>query len=175
MTFSKPAIFLAGLGLFTLAYGYLALSYPGVHVTGGMTTTQNFTLAAAPVHVISGTVKDEVMGWPLRARITILGDPVGPPAPLNQVDTNPTTGFYSMTLPEGTSYTLRATALVSGRTPFDQFRDASRLLPPCTGPRPSQGLALGPWSRHGNGRAARHLLCTQSNGSDRPIGPGTQL
>jgi hypothetical protein len=88
-------------------YGYIASTANAVAITDGATTTQNFTLAAAPSGIISGTVKDSAGNWPLYARIDIAGFPGGP------VYTNPVTGEYSVTL-VGAPYTFTVTALTGG-------------------------------------------------------------
>jgi len=93
---------LAG-GSYTLTaadYGYASGTQSGVQVTANQTTTENFTLSAAPSGTLSGTVTDgSGQGWPLHAQITIPGYPGG------SVWTSPYTGKYSVTLPQG-SYAL---------------------------------------------------------------------
>ncbi len=104
----------------TQAYGYTAVEVTGISVVSGTTTTQNFQLTAVPTFVVSGTVKDAVGGWPLYANITVDGIPFNPPAPNNSVWTNPATGYYSLTLAEGVSYTLHATAWAAGYSVANQ-------------------------------------------------------
>lgn len=90
-------------------YGYITSTVPGVTITAPGTTTQNFTLAAAPTYTISGSVTDSGTTWPLYARIDIAGSPGGP------VFTNPSTGSYSVDLAAG-SYTFTVTAMSGGYT-----------------------------------------------------------
>lgn len=91
-------------GVYTVtasAYWYLPATITGVIVTSGAATTRDFSLTAAPTHVVSGTVT-ELGGIPLSAQIEFRDSPV-------TVWTNPATGFYSATLAQG-SYTARVTA-----------------------------------------------------------------
>jgi hypothetical protein len=94
---------LAGGATYTLTaadYGYQSGNDSNVTVTTGQTTTENFTLTAAPSGTLSGTVSDgSGQGWGLHAQITIPGYPAG------SVWTDPVTGRYSVTLPQG-SYSL---------------------------------------------------------------------
>ena len=94
-------------------YGFLPSTVNGIGVTAGVTTTQNFVLATAPSHVVSGTVSDSVTGWPLYASVVISG--AGYPG--STLWTDPVTGFYSATLVDGITYTLAATAWVGGYDP----------------------------------------------------------
>lgn len=81
-------------------YGYLSTTGTGVAVSAGNTGTRDFALAAQPSTTLSGTVTDgSGHGWPLHARIGISGYPDG------AVYTDPVTGRYSVTLPQG-DYTL---------------------------------------------------------------------
>ncbi len=107
------------------AFGYLPSTASGVVVTANMTTTQNFSLTPAPRRVVSGTVSDALAGWPLYARLTITTN-----TGYNlQVWNHPVTGFYSVTLPEGTSYFFQVDAWVNGYNP------ASRVVGPLTADR----------------------------------------
>ena len=107
------------------AFGYLPSSVSGVAITAGVTTTQNFTLTAAPRRVVSGTVSDAVAGWPLYARLDIT-DGGGYAA---QIWNHPVTGFYSVTLPEGAVFTWTVNAWVGGYNP------AYRSIGPLTADR----------------------------------------
>ena len=69
------------------------------------------------MHVISGTVTDATTGWPLYAHITVAGNPANPPAPADDFWTDPVTGFYSVTLAEGITYTFDVAAWVTGYLP----------------------------------------------------------
>ncbi|CAG0936880.1 Serine protease AprX [Thermoflexales bacterium] len=92
------------------AYGYLPAHRSGVEVTLNTTTTQHFSLTAAANYVISGTVTDNATGYPLDATITVDGEPFDPPVASAQ--TNPATGYYSLTLAGGQAYTLTVSALL---------------------------------------------------------------
>ena len=82
-------------------YGYITGSASGVAVTDGATTVQDFSLAPAPMTTISGTVTDDSgQGWPLYAAINIGG------APIPTLHTDPVTGAYSVSLPQGASVTI---------------------------------------------------------------------
>jgi uncharacterized repeat protein (TIGR01451 family) len=104
----------APVGVYTVtasAYGYFPEVASGVEVLSGTETVQNFELEVAPTHVISGVVSDADTGWSLYAKITPTGTPLTP------VWSDPITGFYSMTLPEGTSYTFNVEAFAAGYLP----------------------------------------------------------
>jgi len=111
------------------AYGYQPATASGVSITLGLTTTQGLALASVPLHTVSGYVRDVNTGRPLSATITIRGDPVQPPAPYNQVWTNPATGYYSTTLAEAVAYTFDVDASASGYLP------AQRVVGEVTGNR----------------------------------------
>jgi hypothetical protein len=82
-------------------FGYTTGTQSGVTVTAGKTVTENVALSGPPPGTLSGTVTDgSGEGWPLHAQITVPGDPDGP------FWASPSTGKYSITLPQG-SYTLR--------------------------------------------------------------------
>ncbi len=92
------------------AYGYLPGIAAGVEIVSGTTTLQNFALSPAPVHLITGTVSDGAAGWPLYAEIQISGYPESP------IWTDPATGSYQITLPEG-NYTFEVHAWQEGYLP----------------------------------------------------------
>ncbi|MGB9724538.1 MAG: carboxypeptidase regulatory-like domain-containing protein, partial [Chloroflexia bacterium] len=85
------------------AYGYLPGTAGGVVVVTDTVTTQDFDLQPAPTYVVSGTVTEVGSGTPLYAQVSVLGTPLPP------VWTDPNTGYYSITVAEGT-YTFRVTA-----------------------------------------------------------------
>jgi len=89
-------------------YGYISRTVSGIAVTPPAALTQNFTLAAAPAYAISGSVTDNVTGWPLYARLDISGFSGSP------VFTNPVTGAYSATIASGGPYTFTASAMSGG-------------------------------------------------------------
>ncbi len=122
-------------------FGYLPQTVNGVAITEGATTTQNFALAGAPSHVVSGTVYDVVTEWPVYASVQVTGSGY----PGATVWTDPVTGFYSITLVDGITYTLTASSFIPGYestlatvTPLGS--DVTQDLPlsaaaaPCTAP-----------------------------------------
>ncbi len=105
------------------AYGFLPGSASGVEITEELTTTQDFLLEAAPFSTVSGRVEDATTGWPLYASITIAGRSGDP------VWTDPVTGAYSVSLPQGVVLPFTASAFVQGYIP------AERSVGPLTGNR----------------------------------------
>ncbi len=101
------------------AYGYLPKTVNNVPITAGMTTVQNVALNLAASYVVSGTVTDALTGWPLYAKLDIVGYPGG------TVWTDPVTGFYSVTLAGGTDYTFNVEAWVPGYLPGSQMLTVS--------------------------------------------------
>ncbi len=107
-------LLVAPVGAYTVtasAFGYFPQVAAGVDVLSGTQTVRNFELEMAPSHVISGVVSDANTGWPLYAKITATGMPIDP------VWSDPVTGFYSMRLPEGISYTFYVEAFAGGYLP----------------------------------------------------------
>ncbi|HEY7175379.1 MAG TPA: carboxypeptidase regulatory-like domain-containing protein, partial [Micromonosporaceae bacterium] len=91
------------------AYGYQSKTVNNVVVTDGGSVTENFALVKLPTSTVSGTVTDgSGHNWPLYATISADGVPGGP------VYTDPFTGHYSMTLPQGQTFTLRVSANYPG-------------------------------------------------------------
>jgi uncharacterized repeat protein (TIGR01451 family) len=93
-------------GTFTVTaslFGYYPQTVTGIVIVTDVVTTQDFMLTEAPTYTVSGYVRDASSGAPLDAQITIGGSPLPP------VNTNPSTGFYSVVLPEGT-YNFHVTA-----------------------------------------------------------------
>ncbi len=100
-----------------MAYGFGMESVSDIGVISGTNTVQNFSLPKVAEHVISGTVHDSIAGYPLYAHITVLGDPVNPPAPMNDTWSNLHTGSYSLALAEGITYTLKVDSYLAGYLP----------------------------------------------------------
>lgn len=90
------------------AFGYQSDTVFGVDVFSGTVTTQDFALDPATSYLVSGQVYDANTGWPLYAQINIGG------APLDPIWTDPVTGEYSISLPEGIIYTFEAQAFGPG-------------------------------------------------------------
>jgi hypothetical protein len=104
----------APVGFYTMTaagFGYLPATVTNVEVISGTITTQDFTLTPAPSAVISGTVSDINTGWPLYAQISVDDVPGSP------FWTDPETGYYSITLPQGTTYDFTVSAFVDGYLP----------------------------------------------------------
>lgn len=90
-------------------YGYTPKTHDGVQVTAGTATTAGFALTAIPSHTLSGTITDgSGHAWPLYAAITIPGYPGG------TLYTDPYTGHYSVTLPQGATYQLQVAPVYPG-------------------------------------------------------------
>ncbi|MGB9776676.1 MAG: S8 family serine peptidase [Anaerolineae bacterium] len=115
----------ATYGVTASAFGYLPSTATGVVVTAGATTTQNFSLTPAPRRTVSGTVSDALAGWPLYASLTITSDA----GYTTRIWNHPVTGFYSVTLPEGSPFHFRVDAWVNGYNP------ATRVVGPLTADR----------------------------------------
>jgi hypothetical protein len=102
--------FAVPVGTYTVTaskFGFLPQSVPGVVITDGGTTTQNFVLTAAPSALVNGTVKDgSGGGWPLYAKVVISA----PGAPTYTMYTDPVTGYYSQTLVQGITWTFAITS-----------------------------------------------------------------
>jgi len=77
------------------AFGYITQTIPGVVVVQGNITNLNVVLLAAPTGIVSGSVFDCSGGVAVGATVAIINAPV-PPATTNG------SGFYSITLPQGT-------------------------------------------------------------------------
>jgi len=103
----------------TMAYGFGMQTVEDVVVISGTTTVQDFTLTAVDTHIISGKVRDTIAGWPLYAHITVKGDPLDPPAPLNETWTDPQTGSYSLTVSEGFTHTIKVESFTQGYLPYE--------------------------------------------------------
>jgi hypothetical protein len=91
-------------------YGYQLATLTGVSIVSGTTTTQNILLTPAATYVISGYVRDSATHDPLWATVGVVGTPFNPP--VESVQTDQASGFYSMTLAGSQSYTLTASALL---------------------------------------------------------------
>ena len=96
------------------AFGYASKTVTGVVVGDGQTVSEPFALSPVPSHTVSGTVTDgSGEDWPIYAKITVPGAP-------GSTYSDPFTGHYSLTLPEGATYTLHAVSQYPGYLPVDQ-------------------------------------------------------
>jgi hypothetical protein len=91
-------------------YGFFPATADDVVVEEDLTTTQDFTLEAAPSALVNGTVRDSQSNWPLYARIQVSG----PGYPGATFWTDPVTGYYEVTLVEGITYTFLINAVSAG-------------------------------------------------------------
>ncbi|MFJ2094805.1 carboxypeptidase regulatory-like domain-containing protein [Streptomyces sp. NPDC087901] len=91
------------------AYGYTTATFSGVEVTDGGSATKSLALDPVQTRTVSGKVTDgSGHGWPLYAAVAVDGVPGAP------VETDPSTGAYSVDLPAGKSYTLKVTSNYPG-------------------------------------------------------------
>ena len=96
------------------AFGYASKTVTGVVVDEGQTVNAPFALSPVPSHTVSGTVTDgSGEDWPIYAKITVQGSPAS-------TYSDPYTGHYSLSLPEGATYTLHAVSQYPGYLPVDQ-------------------------------------------------------
>jgi N-acetylneuraminic acid mutarotase len=96
------------------AFGYADQTVSGVEVDQGQTVNEPFALDAVPSHTIHGTVTDGSGGdWPIYAKITVDGTSA-------TTYSDPYTGHYSLSLPEGATYTVHAESQYPGYLPIDQ-------------------------------------------------------
>ena len=106
-------------GSFTVTastYGYLTQSVSDVEVFTDTVTVQDFQLVAAPTYTVSGHVYDSVSGDPLQGTVQFTDAPVPP------VDTDPS-GFYSLTVAEGTWNLLASADLHTSQTALVDVHD----------------------------------------------------
>ena len=100
-----------GYDLKVSAFGFATKDLGTVTVSDGGTATEAVALTRVPSTTVTGTVTDGGgHGWGLYARLTVDGVP-------GTAYTDPATGAYSLTLPKGATYSLRATALYPGYQP----------------------------------------------------------
>ncbi len=93
----------APVGVYTVtasAFGYYPQVETGVEIFSDTVTSLDFSLETAPNQTISGFVMDAEAGWPLYAKIK----PIGIITPT--IWSDPATGYYSITIPTGSSFTL---------------------------------------------------------------------
>ena len=81
-------------------------------------------LSPAAFYTVTGIVTDTHTGYPLRAHITVVGDPVNPPAPDNETWSRWVDGAYTLTLAAHVTYTLDVQA--------EGYIPAARTIAPLT-------------------------------------------
>ncbi|HQV69797.1 MAG TPA: S8 family serine peptidase [Thermoflexales bacterium] len=118
------------------AYGYASQAAPSVTVAANTTSTASFALSAMPVYRVSGYVTSSVTGLPVMGFVAANGSDFDPLTPAAATD--PSTGFYSLTLAGGQAYTLTASAMFHqntvrgiGQPAFDQQQNFG-LIPSTT-------------------------------------------
>lgn len=127
------------------AADFNATTVAGVEVDDRATTTRDVALDPVPSAHVTGTVTDgSGHGYPLYARIDILGHPDILGRRAGPIWTDPVTGRYGVELPANASYTAKVTAMLPGyqvRTDTielgsdDLTHDvALPVLPACTAP-----------------------------------------
>jgi hypothetical protein len=94
------------------AFGYTPANVTGIAITTGGTTTQDFALGGATSYLVSGTVTDVNTGWGLYANVTITASGWAG----TTIQTNPTTGAYSISLVGGATYNFSVASIVPGYT-----------------------------------------------------------
>ncbi len=93
------------------AYGYQSQTATNVEIISGTATVQDFTLTPVALYTVTGVITDANTGWPLYAEITIDGYPGDP------IWTDPVTGYYTITLAEGITYTFDVATWLPGYQP----------------------------------------------------------
>jgi PKD repeat protein len=86
------------------ALGYMSFITTSISVTTDQTTTLDITLEVTPTFVITGYVRDALTHQPVSATLSVPG------STFSATQTNPATGWYSLSLPVG-NHTLQAEAL----------------------------------------------------------------
>jgi hypothetical protein len=79
------------------SFGYYPESITNVVVETDTVTTQDFDMDLLPEYIVSGSVIEAGSGDPLQAQVTVVGTPLDP------VWSDPGTGIYSISVPEGAS------------------------------------------------------------------------
>ncbi|NUP51973.1 MAG: peptidase S8 and S53 subtilisin kexin sedolisin [Catenulispora sp.] len=93
------------------AFGYTTAG-ADFTITDGGSTTGNITLKPIQRHTVTGKVTDgSGHHWPLYAQVQVETDPDGP------VWTNPATGVYRISLPQGQTFKLDVTSGIAGYDP----------------------------------------------------------
>jgi hypothetical protein len=99
------------------AYGYFSQTIQGVQIQQNGATTLNAVLDPGPKYTLSGVIRDAATGWPLYAKMQIMGNPFDPPAPANEAWDDPASGAYQVSLASSITYTLQVGAWVPGYLP----------------------------------------------------------
>ncbi|NOZ77603.1 MAG: DUF4394 domain-containing protein [Acidobacteria bacterium] len=94
-------------------FAYVSQTVTGIVLGDGDVITQDFALDEAPTGAVDGYVTGADRGWPLYAKVEVkMGATT-----VATVFTSPFTGYYSLELPAGTTYTFTATSMISGYLP----------------------------------------------------------
>ncbi|WP_327118353.1 carboxypeptidase regulatory-like domain-containing protein [Streptomyces sp. NBC_01341] len=102
-------------GLTARSFGYTTSAPAALSVADGQTYTRDFRLNVIKRQKVRGTVEDgSGHGWPLYAKIAVDGSPEAP------VWTDPATGRYELSLPEGATYSLNVAADLPGYEPAER-------------------------------------------------------
>ncbi len=113
----------SGTHVFTATGGYgYGADVRSVSVVTNSVVVQDFHLPPANLYHVEGYVTDANTGWPLYASIRVSGYPTD-----TVFWTDPTDGYYSLTLAEGTPFVFNVNAWVDGYDP------AAVNVPPLTG------------------------------------------
>ena len=103
------------------AFGYTPASVSGLQVLTDTLIVQDFALAPTASASVEGFITDVNTGWGLYASIVLTDVPGGP------FWSDPVTGYYSITLPEGGSYEFSVAPWAPG------YLDQTRLVGPLSG------------------------------------------
>ncbi len=111
--YSFPALPVGTYTVTASLYGYQPATFTGIEVFYNTTTLQDFSLAQLPLANVHGTVRDgSGQGWPLYARINISADGFS-----QSLFSDPVSGAYQISLPEGVAHSFEVSALVPGYLP----------------------------------------------------------
>ncbi|MBN1314769.1 MAG: S8 family serine peptidase [Anaerolineales bacterium] len=100
------------------AFGYERATAAGVDIAANLTTTIDLELTTIPDAVVEGVVRDgSAHNWPLYARLEVEGFQFQ-----ESLFTNPASGVYSITLPQGVPFSFTVES--------DSYEAATRVITP---------------------------------------------
>ena len=142
-------------------FGYTDASVSGVAVGDGQTVTENFTLTVIPTTTISGVVRDgSGHGWPLAAQVQVAGQPT------TAVHTDPVSGRYALTVPQGGNYSVQVEPAYPG-----YLQDSQQVQVGKTAVGHDVGIKVDPVTCGAPGYGNKFSGATQSfDGSSTPDG-----